>query len=554
MRPSSPITDILDLLDELERGVQQDPPLAAEWAQAQAARPESATHDDPDRFREWFLLERPAVNLGTSPLQAWAPQDIQEGSSWARLLDNFLGIFRIAGVRRVEGAEYYDLVDLWSGRTVEVPQASLLGADPNQTDDQLWVGRLVLGHDDAHRPLPGFQGLTAPGLVAAIEKDLALARHQNPRARLSQRECDALFALNVVPSAGGGAEEILEPIEDLLAELEELLANAPGWDTDRIQDSLEATGLAATLDQLAFDTQADLEALRRLLPAMARASGVGHEEPQEGLVDASRSSQIRETIIERGDLHNPAQALEAYDRARAEGQPVADAFRELEQALGLEPGTSDEVLPEAGGAAHEAVGPGESASLEAWLEAYAWDREGIELNELLRSFAISAQAAAGKGLDAVDLRHEHILPFFMASESEAELHERRHAIHDFLVWAAQEQDAPLGEALDDWAAPEDERLPALVRANVTWRTQGRTWNHRAPLTGVDPATVLAEGGDQAEVRGFPEELAARLRTGDWILGRWVDGALVAAAVMPREALPAAPEPDALTAGDDGAEA
>ena len=104
--------------------------------------------------------------------------------------------------------------------------------------------------------------------MRTVEADLALARHKQPRARLSQRECDALFA-NLPDDETHAESDPVESVETLIAELENILTDAPGWDWGRVQGSLLEDGVAGTLDRLAFETQVDLEAARRVLPALA---------------------------------------------------------------------------------------------------------------------------------------------------------------------------------------------------------------------------------------------------------------------------------------------
>ncbi|MAW61646.1 MAG: hypothetical protein CMJ94_12555, partial [Planctomycetes bacterium] len=181
MQRSATIADILSLLDELEGKVHQDSRLEAEWEAALSEQPTAAVRsDEAARFREWFLLERDSEHLGAPPVQAFAPQEIEDDSSWARLLDNFLGIFRLEGTRRVEGREVLDVADLWSGRTAHLPLDILSGASID-SEDLLLVGRLVLADDEIHLPLPGLRLAHAPGLARAVEADLALARHHQPR-------------------------------------------------------------------------------------------------------------------------------------------------------------------------------------------------------------------------------------------------------------------------------------------------------------------------------------------------------------------------------------
>jgi hypothetical protein len=533
MLRSSLIADILELLTELELRVHADPKLEAEWMGELKRDPVALSHAQAlSRFREWFLLERDAEALGTSPLLAWSPTEVLADSAWARLLDNFLGIFKIAGTRRSEGREFLDVLDLWSGRIAHLP-ADVLAGDQGEEGDLLFVGRLVLVDDEVHLPLPGLRLAHAPGLVEAVEADLALARHHQPRARLSQRECDALFA--AIPGVDSSEIESTESLSELLAELENVLLDAPGWDWDRIQDSLNQSGLTGTLDRLAFETVADLESLRRILPALInQAPG----DPKLATQAADEQASAKDT--------EAAQALDVYDLARAQGLSVEQAFRKLEEALGMDPGASEEILPDQL-RDNLSVGPEQVAGLDAWIETYLWEQHaepsgapGPEVEAILRAFAKQAQAAAGSTIDAQELSPAHVLPYLMAAGDADDFLSRRAGLLGFLTWATQEQDAALGAALSDWACDEDQRLPAMVQANQTMRDAGADWRSRQILHEVDPPSVLAEGGESAPVMGLPEDVKPWLRARDLVLGIWREGRFHAAALVPRETIPQTP--------------
>ena len=106
----------------------------------------------------------------------------------------------------------------------------------------------------------------APGLLPALERDLAAARVKQSRARLSQLELEKLC--NWVPASAEPNEEGLEELE---TSLHALLAADPNWNLDRLTQSVAEKGLGETLNLLAFETELDLEPLRRLLPEYEHA-------------------------------------------------------------------------------------------------------------------------------------------------------------------------------------------------------------------------------------------------------------------------------------------
>ena len=203
--------DLLEtLLGELESRAMSNPALAEEWREALLHF--SPLGPDPSvllRFREWFLLENSAIALGAPPAVAWAPNSLEPDEPWARLLDSFFGIFQCPA-----GAEEGVLEDLWTGRPIRVDPWPEMAPSP---DDSLWVGRFILATPDLHEPLPGLLGLSSPGLVSAVSRDLAAIRAENPRARISQKECENLFA----PFTTASAQDSAGPSHE--AEIAELL-------------------------------------------------------------------------------------------------------------------------------------------------------------------------------------------------------------------------------------------------------------------------------------------------------------------------------------------
>lgn len=260
MTSSTALTDVQQILLELESKVLADPNLTKEWADAMRDAP--FILQDPrswERFRVWFLLERPSTALGATPILAWGPDHVEESSAWEALLDSFLGIFR-GGEATPDGQEW---VDLWTGRSVLISNDT-----PSLQANEICLARLFLQTERCHAPLQGEKRIASEGVVEAVGKDLAKTRAENTHASLSSETCELLF----VKRNSAQQEKHLADPEELGKRVEALLEPDENWSMDRVHQVLEEGGVAALLEALAFETSLDLEELRRLIPEYAQAA------------------------------------------------------------------------------------------------------------------------------------------------------------------------------------------------------------------------------------------------------------------------------------------
>ena len=517
MVASESAADPLALLAQLEQRALADPRLAAEWQEAWAVfagadrSPETAA-----RFREWFLLERPAAAFGSAPVQYWAPQSFDPEGAWARLLDSFLGIFR-----RIGGDDRNAVLeDLWSRRVVASDAPALAELDA----DSLAVGRFVLDREERHAPLPGLFVLRAPGLAAALEQDFARIRVQQPRSRLGQGEIERLFAPFFPRSQppGRGALE---------AALAQALAGEPDWSLARLRALVAEAGAGEALNQLAFETGADLEALRRLLPEYARALAAEAEAEEEGSTAA----------VEK-QIFDPAAALARFDAGRMAGKSLDELFRGLEEDLGLEPDSTLEGDPRATVARVEV--PADFATL---LETYAWERgqEGRPLvpgeRAQLAAWADFLRALMPGGVDLRQLRAPAVLGFLLRTE-QADAAAALAALLPFLTWAVREQEAPLEDLLAELHGGLGRRVPALQACNAALAAAPKP--ARARLVASDPPQVRDERERPVAVRGLPAAYARLPQIGDWVLFLFLPFSFFSFSLLPSAALaPAAGSED-----------
>ena len=532
-----PVQEILQLLEELEKRALADPKLAAEWEKARNLFPHAQwQEEDHWRFREWFLLERKSDALGSPPILAWSPNSLNEKDVWSRLMDSMMGVFVSNGKQRQDdGGELLELSELWTGRTLTVldEHARDLDAAP---EDAVFLGRFVLATDPFFAPLPGVRMASAPGLLPALERDLAAARAAHSRARLSQLELEKLC--NWVPA---NADPNPQYFSDIEPQISAILASEPEWDLGKLQHSLAEVGPGETLNKIAFETKLDLEELRRILPEYEQSlrQQVKQAETEQAI---SRGQQLIQKATSNANPQIPAapqidQALKGFDLGRTNGASLDQRFAELEQALGLPEGISAE--PEFDlGDDQDPVGIIPAGGIQLWMEAYAWERQAektappelLQMAEFLKAQDLAA-------VDAEDLTASTILPYLLAAGQPHAIRARNAEIRDFLDWAESEQGALLGPLAIAEADAFLERILTVLELNTELSANG-TWKQRTRVVAVKPIRVATdEPNETAMVIGVPARFTGVLGIGDMLLGQWKSGRFVAMGALPKEAAP-----------------
>lgn len=520
-RPDAPEA----LLASLEDRARADGALAAEWAEAWTAWPRSAGDRRAEaRFREWFLLEREARALGAPPAAFWAPRELGERDEdpWTRLLEAQFRILRV----EASGPGGARLRDLWSGQAFEgVPLPDEAGAA------RLLFGRIAPRGEHGGRLLPGWRALADPSLADALAADLAQARAEQPRARLSQRECELLL----VPRFAGleeadAAAAAAGDETDYPSRLAELLASAPGWNLERALALIRDGGPAELLDRIAFETGLPLDPFRELLAewAGAEASASARARPPETPADAA------DAALEPGEV---ARALAEFERVRAGGGDLDEALGDLRRALRLEP---DEAL----GAAAEwslegpAMGPDSLPGLDFWIETWIWERGQAgrpvpaEESAAARELAAFLEALHEGKLDAAEVRGRDLWSHLAASRDAETLAQRQRRLQGWIAWLREEQGAFEHDDPAAWSEADRERLRASVALNAGWRAERRGGATSARLAAIDPPRVRGEEGELAPVLGVAAEQAVGMRAGDLLLGGWEAGSFRISAWLP----------------------
>lgn len=539
--------EALELFQELAKRIYDHPHLSKEWQEASAEFPLSTKRTSVGarhRLLEWFLLERTSQALGVPPVAAWAPQSVEYGSGWGRLLDTLLGIFR-RGPQVQEGP--LTLEDMWSGRSILV---DAWGEADWIHSDTLVVGRFLELSPGRYLPFAGVFTVKTPGLIEAVSRDLDRIRKADSRKRISQLECEYLFAsLDPHSKPDSGSEENPhQRLQTLEAEIRNLLKGSGTWSLERLRTELQSTPVQDILNQLAFETQVDLEAMRRSLPDYLQAL-LASQSPGSLPTTPSSSNVYHSTMEEDGTKHNAIDveaALNRFDTGRAAGKPLNILFEKLEKELGLEAGASETPEYADQETSQEVMGPDQLPSFALMLETFVWERSASQQpleereHQVIRSFVNFLDQQHPKGLDVRQLSAELVTAFFLKSDSQTQLAQFRHGLAAFLAWLEHEQEAPLNAFADRLLGDLGQRLEQIVVLNAQLARESRVADAVAQTIAIDPVRVPAENNEQALVVDIPEEHLSLIRPGDRLLGHWRNGQFALAGLLPSEALPESP--------------
>lgn len=506
--------DFLKLLLQLETRCNADPLLTQEWDEAWKAFQDDGFTDahSKHRFREWFLLERPAGALGTPPAVSWAPDAPDKDSLWHRLLDSYYGIFQGMG----EDQEGYPLLeDLWSGR-----QIRLLGGKASLDASAVLLGRVAVGDLDHHVPMTGATFLAAPGLAEALAKDLSKIRSKQPRSRLSQRQCEAILK-SYLPTEGNGGEA-----PSLEQSLERILEGPTDWTPKKVLALWNQVGSQEALSILAFESDLDLEALR---DCFLRST-------------ASEETHVPSKGNTEGELDNGAilKAIEVFDHAQQCGEDLDARFTVLEKELGLDPGTSDpyqEALADKTDATQE-VGLEQAPGIALLLATFLWEMEQIQKHpkrkivETITTFLEFLQEIQQRTLDPGEIQQHQLLAYLCRAQQPQELEALWDNLKGFLHWLQEEQ----GANIDSGSTTYD-LAHQVVTINSRIRPLGNSQESMTWVTSQVPLGAEAEDGDTVPVIGWPLDTSFQPKKGDAIRGSWGKGKFHLAAWFPKALLP-----------------
>jgi hypothetical protein len=525
------------------------------------------------RFAEWFTLERDSEVLGAVPVEV---------PSWsgdaADLADSTAGLWLVqtASGRAVVARDLQDGASI----DLEVPVASLQPGD-------LVVGRLFA--EGAGRWAPSTAAaIFRPGaeLAQAFLRDL---QRLGLERRLRQIELEHLLLRRPQPPVGAPATapaavvpaEPGVPLEHLEADLDGLLQRASGAHTAAAISQQLAIAvrpgqvMGPLLDELAFETDVDLDRARELLLAIWNAHHGSSWIGEAGAVDAAAPPS--ETLGER--------LVRTLDEGLAQKRDLAELFSQLERMAGIDPelepdplGADDDDVDEddddddareraarpsrrragddetfaprrAFADGGDGDGDGDQAPAGAdvagnvapLVEEYLWEtgRGDGDAAASLRLFAELQQNAAHPHADleqtsAVDvmrlLLHVYLgaAPPHRAARVRAAFGELR----EFCRWADEVQEMEVARVLDGCRGALLDQLDRLQAAGEALTTQGGAGSRPGVLQVEDIGPrgfgVRDDDGTDHWLAASPAALA-QLRVGDLVLGALAPVAAAAAA-------------------------
>ncbi len=479
------------------------------------------------RFAEWFTLERDSEVLGAVPAEV---------PSWSGpagdLGDSAVGLWLVHTVT----ARAVEARDLQDGTSIDlaVPVASLEPGD-------LVVGRLFA--EGAGRWVPSVAAaIFRPGgeLAQAFGRDvqrLGLDR------RLHQIELEHLLLRRPqAPPASAAPAPRAAPLEHLEADLDGLLRRAGSeLAAAAISQQLAVAArpgqvLGPLLEELAFETDVDLDRARELLVAIWNA----HHEADEPKVDRPGprgQAPPGETLGER--------LVRTLDEGLAQQRDVGELFAQLERMAGIEPdpeSEADEAVDDDGESPHragpaddgdddEGAGPDAAGNLAALVEEYLWEtgRAEDDAASPLRLFAELQQNAALPHADleqttALDVMRL-LLHVYLGAEPAQRVQRVRGAFEEmrrFCRWADEVQEMDLATVLEGCRGAlldQLERLQAASQALSTAPAPNATRPGVLQVEDVGPSGFGVRDDDGADhwLAAQPDALA-RLHVGDLVLG------------------------------------
>lgn len=423
------------------------------------------------RFAEWFLLERTSENLGqVTPLEMY--RQLEENDDLDVLVGSQVGLYLVE-----VGGESGRARDLDGGGKIELEAP---GVDLQAGD--VIVGRLY--RDDEERFQPSGVAAVYRGsvqLAIAFQRDL---KKLELGRRLNQAEMEQLI------HQGGGmakADVDEEPLEALEAELQTvLIAGAAPAEPTALAVS-HALRVSATptvvmdplLDQLAFDTEVDLDRARQLMlriwnaHQVAQNAGATESETEEVEKPAPKPTPAPKPKATPSFKPKEGEALgEAIARRIEEGlgggEDVEHLFADVEKLFGepIDEAESDDVDPAMAG------------DLVPLIREFVWETDrGSDDQRVLVELARTAADASVPRHDVESLQHEdlcrHAVAIWIGSapvDRGPRLERFRDLSRAFFEWLVETQEIDLSERLRAARTDLLDSGPRLELAETLLRT------------------------------------------------------------------------------------
>lgn len=474
------------------------------------------------RFAEWFTLERESEVLGAVPVDVppWS-EDFPD------LRDSTAGLWLVHHVAE-RGVEARDLQE---GEPLDlaVPPQSLQAGD-------LIVGRLFTRGAGRWTPSTA-AAIFRPGaeIAQAFLRDM---QRLGLERRLQQVELEHLLLRrpqSSAPAAAAVAPGI--PLEHLEADLDRLLVRtASEHAASAISQQLAIAVrpgpvIGPLLDELAFDSDVDLDRARELLLAIWNAHH-GADGSGGSVVDAGESVP-GETLGER--------LVRTLDEGLAQKRDVGELFAQLERMAGIEPDPEDEA--DAADDAEEddvvtapaddAEGDAGSGNLAALVEEFLWEtgRSDDAAAAELRLFAALQDNAALPHRDLEEITATDVMRLLLhiylgapPSQRAARVRSTFEQVRRFYRWATDVQEMDVGSVLDGCRGSLLDQLDRLQAAGeaLSTATGPRARPGVLEVEDVGPSGfgVRDDDGSDHWLAGSPDALA-HLQRGDLVLGSLV---------------------------------
>lgn len=542
------------ILDRLTETATADPPLHDDYNSAlrEFLGDRPADRLTLGRFHEWYLFERLSPIFGDAPAYLLLSQKAEDGlpREALDLLDelgaNRFSVFELAPPDEEAAPGAIMLRDLVSQGIYALDGEQFEELQKIAQPGSLAIGRVYPTGRGTYWMGP--YGFVVLGDVAAALRDDLLKGGQ--RGRLSQFQMERLLfgganIINEIPNAPAAGDELYEPLERVEAELDTWIQQTGIEGITladirlRFEDSESSTeAVNSILEDIAFETDADLDVGRRLLPAYYGA--LKNQKPSGARRKATKtpSDDLAKKANDpcpcgSGEIYGNCclqkDAVARFEAGRARGEGLNLLFAELEAAMGVE--ADDE-------AEEGFTGLAAPPPMEPMAAEYLWEMQqnGTVVSPAreasLAAFAKSIDGGEGAPEDLTGLMPEHLFRFlaferyiqkdppdFESLTIDAE------AILSFAKWLRDEQSI-------DWFDMAGQATAAVLgpakRLAVSNRLLGagdvKSWNRAFSITGIakfgGQFELVTEPVDQSEVRGrlqVPAQLGENLQIGDCLL-------------------------------------
>ena len=468
------------------------------------------------RFFEWFALERYSEILGEVPVA------VPRFAVAESLMGSCVGVFTVTssgeGLAVARDLQDDTLLDLM------VPTRSLA------------VGDLVVG-----RLFPVGVGQWLPSVAATVFRpggSLAAAFRQDTARlqlgrRLQQVELEHLL-LQQQGGAGtvGDEQSVAPPLEHLEADLDALLTDGGPSATAISERLAEAPRPGAVmgplLDELAFESEVDLDAARRILLQIWNAHHA------DGQADSGTGAQTTpdDTSAPRPDETLGEQMVRTLEDGLRQHRDVDGLFAELEEMAGLEPGSADDAENPHDRTAVEHADTetsGLAGTLDPLVQEYLWE-SGNQDSPAAVTLRLWVDLQSNAAVPRVDLEEVtgldlmrllmHVYLAASPSERVAAVRAAFAAVEQFFGWAARTQELELGGVVTDCRGGLLDHLDRLAEASLRLSSAGTPSGQPAMMEVVDvtDSGFGLCGEDSGNVWiDAAADTAARLRVGDIVL-------------------------------------